>query len=143
MNGLRRRITMLAAIAVVVAFYAFARLPGLSQNERSELAAKFRFTRLAMPDAPDSPPFKYVRAVHPSLKRISGWISAVGAGVALADLDGDGLSNDLCHVEPRTDQVIVSPAPGTGARYAAFTLDAAPLPYNASTTAPMGCLAGD
>ena len=37
----------------------------------------------------------------------------------------------------------VAPAPGTGARYRPFTLDAAPLPYDARTTAPMGCLPGD
>lgn len=84
-----------------------------------------------------------VRRVHPSLTRISAWISAVGAGVALNDLDGDGLANDVCHVEPRTDEVIVAPAPGTPARYPAFTLEPSPLPYDPDTMAPMGCLPGD
>src|SRR5207249_8453949 len=83
------------------------------------------------------------RDVSPPLRHISGWISAVGAAVALADLDGDGIPNDIVNVDTRTDRVIVSPAPGTGRRYEPFTLDPAPLPYNRHTMAPMGCMAGD
>ncbi|HXU30404.1 MAG TPA: CRTAC1 family protein, partial [Thermoanaerobaculia bacterium] len=60
-----------------------------------------------------------------------------------ADLDADGLPNDLCSVDPRVDRTIVEPAPETGARYAPFFLDALTLPYDAATMAPMGCLPGD
>src|SRR5436305_1587410 len=77
------------------------------------------------------------------MERISGWVSAVGAAVALNDLDGDGLSNDVCYVDPRTDQVILAPVPGTPARYQPFELDRSPLPFDAATMAPMGCLPGD
>ncbi len=63
--------------------------------------------------------------------------------MALNDLDGDGLANDVCSVDTRLDQVLVQPAPRTGERYPLFALDPAPLPYNARTTAPMGCLPGD
>src|SRR4030088_1856186 len=124
---LRRRAAAPVALALVVAIYAFARLPVIPASERAELASHFRFAKLAMPEIPGSH-YQYVRQVHPSLRRISAWISSVGAAVALADLDGDGLSNDLCHVEPRTDQVIVSPSPGTGDRYQPFTLAPAQVP---------------
>ena len=63
--------------------------------------------------------------------------------MALNDLDGDGLPNDLCTVDPRVDQALVEPAPGTGARYPMFALDPAPLPYDRRTAAPMGCLPAD
>jgi hypothetical protein len=63
--------------------------------------------------------------------------------VALNDLDGDGLPNDLCTVDPRVDQALVEPVPGTGARYPAFALDPSPLQYDARTTAPTGCLPVD
>ena len=33
--------------------------------------------------------------------------------MAIGDLDGDGLANDVCHVDPRSDQIIISPAPGS------------------------------
>src|SRR4029077_17391479 len=56
---------------------------------------------------------------------------------------GDGLPNDIIYVDPRTDLVTVTPAPGTGDRYRPFALDVSPLPYDAATTAPMGTLAGD
>ena len=62
--------------------------------------------------------------------------------VALNDLDGDGLPNDVCNVDPRTDSVTVAPAPGTDMRYEPFELNAGAL-YNAATMAPMGCLPGD
>jgi len=39
--------------------------------------------------------------------------------------------------------VIVAPVPGTDARYKPFSLSPSPLPYNAHTMAPMGCLLGD
>jgi hypothetical protein len=139
---LRRRAALLVAIPLVAAIYGFARLPVMPEPERTELASRFRFTKLAAPKMPGSR-YKYVRQVHPSLKRINAWISSVGAGVALADLDGDGLSNDMCHVEPRTDEVIVSPVPGTGDRYQPFTLVPNPVPYDPATMAPMGCLAAD
>src|SRR5437867_187157 len=139
MQALRGRAAALVAIALVVTIYVFTRLPVIPASERDELATRFRFTKLAMPEIPGSD-YKYVRQVHPSLRRISAWISSVGAGVALADLDGNGLSDDLCHVEPRTDQVIVAPVPGTGDRYKPFTLTPNPVPYDPSTMAPMWCL---
>jgi len=96
-----------------------------------------------MPELANHPAYKFVREVHPSLKRIASWISSLGAAVTLSDLDGDGLPNDLIHIDPRTDFVTVAPAPGTGNRYQPFTLGLGSLPYNPKTTAPMGALAGD
>jgi hypothetical protein len=81
--------------------------------------------------------------VHPSLSGISAWISTVGASVALNDLDGDALPNDVCYVDTKTDTVVVAPVPGTPARYGPFALEASPLPYDRKTMAPMGCLPGD
>jgi hypothetical protein len=60
----------------------------------------------------------------------------------LYDLDGDGLPNDICYVDPRTDQVIITPAPTTGLRYAPFALGHGGLRWD-DTMAPTGCLPGD
>ncbi len=142
-NGrLGRGAVRAAALLVIVALYGFARQPQAPAAERERLAARFAFARAPLWEPPGMPR-RSVRPVHPSLERIAAWISSVGAGVALADLDGDGLGNDICHVETRSDQVTVAPAPGTGARYAPFVLDPAPLPYARGETAPMGCLPGD
>ena len=86
---------------------------------------------------------KTIRDVNPSLRRVAAWISSVGAAVALNDLDGDGLPNDACYVDTRIDKVVVTPVPGTPARYPAFSLDPTTLPYDPATMAPMGCLPGD
>ena len=145
LGSIRRHARRLVAGVVIAGLYLLARLPQLSPAERATLASRFHFTRLPLPELPPSPdhPLRSVRAVHPSLQRISGWISSVGAAVALNDLDGDGLPNDVCYVDPRTDQVIVAPVPGTPARYRPFALSPSPLPYDPATMAPMGCLPGD
>jgi hypothetical protein len=138
----RRNATRLTAVAVIAALYGFARQPTLPEPERQALASRFAFTRepLAVPPGDLG---RTVRQVHPSFHDIRSWISSVGAGVALNDLDGDGLPNDLCSVDPRVDLALVEPVPGTGARFPLFALDAAPLRYDARTMAPMGCLPGD
>ena len=142
-KALRPHATGLVALACVLAALAFARLPGVAPEEARRLAGPFRFERSAFPQPASHPAYKYVRNVQPSLARISAWISSVGAAVALGDLDGDGLSNDLCAVDPRTDLVTVAPVPGTGARYEPFALEVTQLPYDKKTMAPMGCLITD
>ncbi len=141
-RAIRRYGKHILALSVIISLFVFSRLPVLSATERAALASQFEFTRFPLPEVVGKP-YHQLRQVNPSLEHISGWISAVGAAVALNDLDGDGLDNDLCYVEPRNDQVIVAPVPGTGDRYTPFTLFPANLPYDAVTTAPMGCLPGD
>jgi enediyne biosynthesis protein E4 len=137
--------TRLVALCLVVGLYGFARLPEATPAERSDLAARFAFTRAALPELPEGtgPERRTIRPVHPSLRHIAAWISSVGAGVALHDIDGDGLPNDACTTDPRVDLVLVSPVPGTGERYPLFALDPAPLRFERATMAPMGCLPGD
>jgi hypothetical protein len=140
---MRKFAAPLVAAAMIGICYGMARFPCLSPGDGAKLAASFKFDRMPLAEVPDHPPYKYVRQVHPSLRRIACWISSLGASVAMADLDGDGLPNDLISIDPRTDLVTVAPAPGTGNRYAPFTLQPAPLPYDPRTMAPMGVLAGD
>ena len=137
----RRNIARLVAIAFVVALYLLSQQPSLSTAERKKLATDFRFTRSSLYEVPASS-YRSRRVVNPSLERIASWVSATGASVALNDLDGDGLSNDVCSVDPRTDRVAIAPAPGTPMRYQPFLLEAGAL-YDATVMAPMGCLPGD
>src|SRR5580700_1310390 len=115
------RARALLGVGVSVVLYCFCCPPDLSEDERRELASHFRFKRYALPEVAGRPQ-RFVRAVHPSLRRHAAWISVVGAAVALNDLDGDGLPNDVCYVDTRTDQVIVAPVPGTPWRYEPFVL---------------------
>ena len=140
---LRRNATRLLALALILGLFGFARLPTLPDAERQALAGHFAFARAPLATPAGLRLDRAVRAVHPGLKDIASWISSVGAGVALNDLDGDGLPNDLCSVDTRIDKVLVQPVPGTGARYPLFALDPSPLSYDARTMAPMGCLPGD
>jgi len=142
----RRHLAQILALTVVCIAYSLARQPVLSKSERAALAARFHFSRQALPELsprwPGHAP-QQIRKVHPSLKGIAAWVSSVGAGAALGDLDGNGLSDDVCYVDTRTDMVIVEPIPATGNRYEPVSLSPAPLPYNPNTMAPMGCLLGD
>jgi hypothetical protein len=142
-TSLLRFAAPLVAIVAVSVAYSMARFPCISMGDCMKLAENFKFNRMPLAEVTNHPPYKSVRQVHPSLQRISAWISSLGASVAMADLDGDGLPNDLVNIDPRTDLVTVAPVPGTGNRYAPFTLNPAPLPFDAKTTAPMGVLIGD
>ena len=93
----RRYSTAVCGLVLVAAAWGFARLPMPTTSERSAMAARFRFARLPAPEAPHEP-YRYIRNVHPSLKRIAAWISSVGAAVALADAVQQVL--DLLVLEP-------------------------------------------
>jgi len=138
---LRANATRIVAVMIIALCAWLTRLPSYSAAERATLAKSFAFDR--QPLAIAAPPVRSSRTVEPSLRTIAGWISAVGAAVSLSDLDRDGLPNDVCLVDPRSNKVTVAPAPTTGARFRPFTLEARPLPYDPATTAPMGCLPGD
>jgi hypothetical protein len=141
-GAFRRQAAKLTAILLVLGVYAFARLPEPSESELAKLAEDFHFRVAPLPELSGETQ-KTIRDVNPSLRRVAGWISSVGAAVALNDLDGDGLPNDACYVDTRIDKVIVAPVPGTPARYQPFTLEPINLSYDKSTMAPMGCLPGD
>jgi enediyne biosynthesis protein E4 len=144
--GMKKCSTCLAAIVLAAICYGAAKLPALSPREKSALAARFAFKKLPLSEVANHPPYKMVRQVHPSLDRISAWVSSVGAAATLADLDADGLPNDLIYVDPRTDLVTITPVPGTGERYQPFAfgpLAWATGSYDLSTIAPMGSVAGD
>ncbi len=140
-NFLRGNAAQIVALVVIGALYVMARLPVITKAERIELSSSFQFSQRPLPEVPGLP-HKSIRTVNPSLSRIAGWVSATGAGVALNDLDGDGLSNDLCVVDPRSDRVIVAPVPDTGPRYRPFVLEAREL-FDSATMAPMGCIPAD
>jgi hypothetical protein len=141
-GAFRRQAAKLTAIILVFVVYGFARIPEPPESELTKLAEGFSFRATALPTLNGETP-RTIRDVNPSLQRVSGWISSVGAAVALNDLDGDGLPNDACYVDTRIDKVIVAPVPGTPARYQPFTLEPIGLPYDKATMAPMGCLPGD
>lgn len=139
---IQRHARRIVALVFIVVTGWFSRLPQLPPEERASLAGRFRFKTFDLPVVGDRAAHT-VRTLHPGLAHVQRWVSAVGAGVALNDLDGDGLSNDLCYIDTRTDQVIVTPVPGTTSRYEPFVLDPAPLPHSRETMAPMGCRPGD
>jgi len=92
---MKKYFSAIAAVLLALVCYPLAKLQTLSDQEMAALAARFKFVRSPLPEVSNHPPYKFVRRVHPSLQRISAWVSSIGAGAALADLDGDGLPNDV------------------------------------------------
>jgi hypothetical protein len=130
------------AVSIILGLFLLAQVPAISKAEKATIAHRFAFSRLSLPKV-SGPEYKQERAVNPQLARHSAWISAVGAAVALNDLDGDGLPNDLCQVETRTDQIIIAPVPGSPPRYLPFSLPIPQGAYPVGTIAPMGCVPHD
>ncbi|MFI2710758.1 CRTAC1 family protein [Micromonospora sp. NPDC018662] len=137
----RHLLAPLLAVLLATTFGLATRLPHADAAQRSALADRFAF---AVRDLNDDPADgRTQRAVEPALEHLRAWISSVGAGVALADLDGDGLPNDTCLVDPRDDSVRVTPTAERTGRYPAFPLRPDGVPFDARTTAPMGCATAD
>lgn len=135
-----RRHVLVRVVGVVVLV-----LCGLATQLPSSQAAdagQFHFTKYPLTSIPVDG-YQNVRTVEPALSRIARWISGVGAGVAIGDIQGTGLDDDICLVDPRTNTVTVEPAPTSGKRFTPFVLNPAPLPYSRATMAPTGCLPGD
>lgn len=138
----RRQLSGVIAGALLATVFVLGQLPTVSAGEVDRLAERFGFAPIAIA-MPGGLPMQTVRAVNQDFHHIRAWISAVGAGIAMADLTGDGLANDLCITDPRTDEVVVTPAPvGPKDRYEPFVLAPDPLPMD-RTMAPMGCVPGD
>lgn len=147
----------IVALAMCVVAYWCTRLPALTNQAARDLSQDFAFTQLPLLEPPT--PHRTERLVDPRLSHISGWISSLGASVALGDLDGDGLPNDICLVDPRTDEVWIFPVPGTEKkpedenvpRYRPFNLTFHRELYDSpklrqhlpETMAPMGSRIGD
>ena len=137
-------------VGSIIALAAFSAMYVAERPVRADmdlLAGQFAFSRHSLPEVPGPTPW-YFRDnnMHPELRHLGWFLSAFGAGVALNDLDQDGLANDVCYVDTRTSQIIVAPVPGTGDRYRPFALsfeaDGKKL-FDRETTLLSGCLPGD
>jgi enediyne biosynthesis protein E4 len=142
-SWLRRQLPGVMALVLVAATFLVARLPEVSAEQKHEVAAQFGFQPESIA-LPGGYTHQSIRQVNQRYQHINAWISSVGSAIALNDLDGDGLANDLCYVDVRIDQVIVTPAPeaGKAQRYEPFALSSGSLPVN-EVMAPMGCVPGD
>jgi enediyne biosynthesis protein E4 len=139
---MRRQLPGIVAVVLVVGMFFVSSLPTASVAERASMAGRFAFAPMSIA-LPGGYPQQTIRHVNKAYSHIDAWISSVGAAIAMNDLDGDGLANDLCLVDPRIDQVLITPTPGKGdKRYPPFALNPAPLPMN-DVMAPVGCVPGD
>lgn len=113
---------LLAVFGVVGALSVFAKLPSPPPAETARLASRFQFAWQTLPAAP-IPAGGVVFPVNKTATHMQFYFYQVGASAALGDLDGEGLPNDLCLTDVRAKTMTVSPVPGTGDRYAPFTVD--------------------
>ncbi|WP_201295160.1 MULTISPECIES: CRTAC1 family protein [Nocardia] len=107
------------------------------------IASKFDFTAMPIALPKGLPTDRKIRELREPYKHLSAWISSVGAAIAMNDLDGNRLADDLCVVDPRSDTAFITPTPDSNtSRYEPFVLDPEPLPADSSTV-PSGCVPGD
>jgi enediyne biosynthesis protein E4 len=136
----------LFSASAIVASYTLVGLehPTATFAERSRLAERFAFEARELPPALGMS-FRTIDqlSVHPDVEHMKAWVAGAGAGVALGDLDGDGLPNDTCFVDPRVDVTIIEPVPGTGDRFAAIPLEPRQRAADQPVQFPTGCLIAD
>ncbi|MDF2705271.1 MAG: hypothetical protein K0R62_923 [Nonomuraea muscovyensis] len=138
-HRLRPRLAQILALVLVVTGWQLSRPFEASPETVASLAQRFSFEKHPLNTAAT---IRGIRTVAPAYQRIDHWISSLGAAVALADLDANGRSDDICLVDPRDESVRLQPVPGSGNRFAPVELKPTGLPYDA-TMVPMGCVPGD
>lgn len=136
------RLEILVAVLASVGTAWMARTATTTDAEMTSLVGRFGFAATELPLPSGAEP-RTIRAVNPSLAHIDAWISSVGSAAALGDFDGDGLSDDLCLVEPRTDQVLIMEIPTTATPEIVAVLEPSGIDYDQNTMAPMGCVPHD
>src|SRR5256885_1786002 len=142
LGWLRRQLPGIVALALVTGLFIVSRVQFPSEAEAAALASKYKFEPESI-SLPSGYPQHEIRQVNKAYQHIDAWISSVGAGIALNDLDGDGLANDLVVTDTRIDQTVITPAPGKGSdRYKPFAVNMGDLPIT-NTMAPMGTIPGD
>lgn len=140
----KARVSSAMAIVLAMGAYGLTGLPGAEVGEKHALATRFGFEKIELPRLKSLMPDAYdrqIRVVHRDFQRIDAWISSVGAAVSIADLDRDGLPNEIVLVDPRIDKVVVQPVPNRKGAFTPFDLNSSLVDHR--TCAPMGSVCGD
>jgi enediyne biosynthesis protein E4 len=118
--------------------------PSATADERQSLADAFAFEGHELPTAPGLPVLTVDdMRLHPAVDHMRAWVAGAGTGAALGDLTGDGLANDLCFADTRTDSVTVRPVPGTGDRFEPTVLRPPARDVDQPWEFPTGCIIAD
>ena len=131
----------LAVLAIVAPLAWLSRLPGVDPRTADDLARRFHFTQRTIPP-PATPAGGIGYTINPSAAQLKTYLHSVGASIALGDVDGDGLPNDLCLTDVRAKALVIEPVPDTGARYQPFELDLG-LPGKREGSWPVVCRLAD
>lgn len=134
---MRRLVVPVVALAIAVPLFIASHDPYRAAATGSA-NADIRLSRVGL-NQPDGPQSRHLRTVAPGLSRISGWISAVGASVAAADFNNDGV-DEACVTDPRDDTARLMHIPGAPGHFTEVTLTP---PASPAPSAPMGCVPFD
>jgi len=138
----RHNLPVILVVALVTGTLgAMAALPTATPEETRTLASRFRMDVQTLPDVP-VPAGGVEHPVNQTARHMQFYFYQVGESVALGDLDGDGLPNDLCRTDVKSKALEIRPVPGTGDRYAPFVVDFGPR-VDRRTVHPSVCRLAD
>lgn len=134
-SGKKNRFIKKYVAIIIIAFLFF--LMQFS-NMKGQVNSDFIFEAHILEGSTEGKLANSTRPVHPSYKNIKSWVSSVGAGVAINDINGDGLSDDICLVDTRYNTVTIQ---SSNNKYEKFELEL--NDPESLTVAPMGCVPAD
>src|ERR1044072_3587300 len=105
-SPIRRNVKPLAAALIVASLFMLLKVSlAVDEGEVSAPASRFNFSPSVVPEVA-GPPVRLQRRVHPSVRRISSFLSTVGAARAPHDPGGGGPPPAALFPDTRTDQII-------------------------------------
>lgn len=119
-------------VVVLILFIAMS-----VSHSKGEINSDVKFQTSKISGDMGNKPAVAIKEVNPSYKNIEAWISSVGSGVALNDIDNDGYSDDICLVDPSYNNVTIQTADNEYDKFELRTND------ETSSIAPMGCVPAD
>jgi hypothetical protein len=142
---LRRLVPGVATLLVATALF-FGVNSAVATPNGDKVAKNYNFQEMpiALPPGYNNQKMNTIRPVNRAYQKLRGWISSVGASIAMNDVTGHGRPDGMCIVDTRTNDVVVTYTPTAPAadRFTPFVLKEAPLPMDAGM-APTGCTPGD
>jgi len=138
---MKRFVVALFAVLLPVGLFFVLRNPQLSKTQKEVIKETFQFDSVVL-QFPESFP-QGTRQLYEPMQKLRTWFSSLGSSIALADLDGDGVYQEYCHIHPSNGLLSVGRVPKVKEESFGIPVSFHGVHYEPSIMLPTRCLPWD